>query len=536
MIEKLDWWIKCLKDEGIYTWLDLQVGRQLRASDGIDEFAEISKGQATANLAGYNYVSDSIREAMKRFNEMYLSHQNRFTGLRYKEDPAIAAMLITNENDVTQHFGNALLPDKGVPRHTAIYLREAERFAAEHDLAKDEVWRAWESGPSKLFLNDLERRFDVDMIASLRALGVRAPIVPTSTWGSNPLSSLPALTTGDLIDVHTYGGEGELGKNPQFGSNLVHWISAAHVVGMPVGVTEWGVSDRSLPTPDRADIPLYVASAASMQGVDAMMFYAYSQEPFDDSWSTPSLFHAYNDPALMASLPAAALLFRQGHVREAATTYVFAPSKELLFDRPISPANSVALRTAAERGRLMIAMPQVSALPWLKTSVVPAGAKVISDPQQSQLPAGATEATSDSRELTRNWDQGTFTIDTSRSQAAMGWIGGKTIVLPDIEIAVTTRNAVVAVQSLDGNPISQSRSIMISVGARSIPAAGNSLPYYSEPVEGKILISARAGLYLSAWSAKAGKMRRLGATYQNGRYVVALDRTLASSWLMLEAR
>ena len=42
----------------------------------------------------------------------------------------------------------------------------------------------------------------MDMMAHLHALGVRAPIVPTSTWGSNPLSSLPALTMGDIIDVH----------------------------------------------------------------------------------------------------------------------------------------------------------------------------------------------------------------------------------------------------------------------------------------------------------------------------------------------
>jgi hypothetical protein len=29
MLERLDWWITCLKQEGIYVWLDLHVGRQL---------------------------------------------------------------------------------------------------------------------------------------------------------------------------------------------------------------------------------------------------------------------------------------------------------------------------------------------------------------------------------------------------------------------------------------------------------------------------------------------------------------------------
>ena len=111
---------------------------------------------------------------MKQFNEEYLNHQNRFTGLRYKDDPAIAALLITNENDLTHHYGNALLPDKEVPKHTAIYLREAESFAGKYALSKDKVWRSWEDGPAKLFLNDLERRFDVDMIAYLRKLGCQS--------------------------------------------------------------------------------------------------------------------------------------------------------------------------------------------------------------------------------------------------------------------------------------------------------------------------------------------------------------------------
>ena len=103
--------------------------------------------------------------------------------MRYKDDPAIIAMLLTNENDVTHHFGNALLPDKKVPQHNALYMAQAEAFAVQYGLPKDKTWRSWEHGPSKLFLNDLEHRFNVSMIGHLRALGVKAPIVTTSSFG-----------------------------------------------------------------------------------------------------------------------------------------------------------------------------------------------------------------------------------------------------------------------------------------------------------------------------------------------------------------
>ena len=360
MLERLDWWIKCLKDEGIYLWLDLHVGRNLKAADGVEGFAEISQGRPTTSLKGYNYVNSSIRELMKQFNDAYLTHQNRFTGLRYKDDPAIAALLLTNENDLTNHYGNALLPDRHVPQHTAIYLREAEDFAARYMLPNDLVWRSWEGGPAKLFLNDLERRFDVNMIDQLRNLGVKTPIATTSTWGLNPLSSLPALTAGDVVDVHAYGGAGELGKNPLVSATLVNWIAAAQVVGKPLTVTEWGIDDHGAAAPDRQNIPLYVAASASLQDWDAVMFYAYSYEALTDGGGTASPYQAYNDRVLMAEPSRSAVLFRQGHVKAANTTYVFAPTKQMLFDQPLSAANSAALRTASERGKLLIALPQVS--------------------------------------------------------------------------------------------------------------------------------------------------------------------------------
>src|SRR5690606_28091340 len=62
-IDKIDWWIKCLKDEGIYTWLDLHVGRHVKPGDNIIAFDEISTDGKSANIQGYNYVNGSIQAA-----------------------------------------------------------------------------------------------------------------------------------------------------------------------------------------------------------------------------------------------------------------------------------------------------------------------------------------------------------------------------------------------------------------------------------------------------------------------------------------
>ncbi|MBM6447116.1 MULTISPECIES: glycosyl hydrolase family 5 [Pseudomonas] len=530
-LKKIDWWIKCLKDEGIYVWLDMHVQRALLEKDNIYGFDELPKEEQNfAYLKGYAYVNLTIQKAMKRFTEDYLTHVNPYTGLAYKDDPAIAAVLITNENDLTHHFGNALLPDKNVPKHNSVYMAEAKAFANQHNLSADQTWRSWEPGPSKLFLNDLERRFNVDMIEHLRGLGVKVPIATTSTWGGNSLNSLPALTVGDVIDVHSYGGAGQIEKNPLYSDGIVNWIAAGQVAGKPLTVTEW--NNEPFPTPDRHSLPLYIAGTASHQGWDALMQYAYSQEPLGGEGMSASNWHAYNDPAMLATLPAAALLYRRADVHEATTTYVFAPTPGTLFNQMITPANSALLRTAMEKGKLEIAMPPTPELPWLQQSVIPSNAQVFHDPGQSLLDANANESTTDTGELKRNWKQGVYTINTPRTQAATGWIGGESISLGNIQVQVKTLNASVVVQSLDEAPLGRSQNLMISLGTRAIPQDNDKTPFYVEPLEGTLTLQAPQGLTLFTQGIM-GQMKKLPATYADGHYKINFDGLQASNWLFL---
>jgi hypothetical protein len=59
---------------------------------------------------------------------------------------------------------------------------------------------------------------------------------------------------------------------------------------------------------------------------------------------------------------------------------------------------------------------------------------VLQDPGQSLLPADATESVTDTGELKRNWQQGLYTIDTPLTQAATGWLGGRSINLGAIQV------------------------------------------------------------------------------------------------------
>jgi hypothetical protein len=245
-----------------------------------------------------------------------------------------------------------------------------------------------------------------------------------------------------------------------------------------------------------------------------------------------SNWHAYNDPAMLATLPAAALLYRRADVREATTTYVFAPTPGTLFNQMITPANSALLRTAMEKGKLEIAMPPTPELPWLQQSVIPSNAQVFHDPGQSLLDANANESTTDTGELKRNWKQGVYTINTPRTQAATGWIGGESISLGNIQVQVKTLNASVVVQSLDEAPLGRSQNLMISLGARAIPQDNDKTPFYVEPLEGTLTLQAPQGLTLFTQGIM-GQMKKLPATYADGHYKINFDGLQASNWLFL---
>src|SRR5690606_38977118 len=95
------------------------VGREFLPAENIPGEAEIARNGGQAQ--GFAYVNERLEQLMGDFARDYLTRTNRYTGLRYIDDPAVIGVLITNENDLTTHFGNLMLPDKGNPYHERLF-------------------------------------------------------------------------------------------------------------------------------------------------------------------------------------------------------------------------------------------------------------------------------------------------------------------------------------------------------------------------------------------------------------------------------
>jgi len=497
-LDVLDWWVKCLKDEGVYVWLDLHVGRQFQKGDNIEGFAELAKQQGSGK--GFNYVNPRIEKLMQRFADQYVTRTNRYTGKPYAEEPALAFVLITNENDLTFHFANLFLADRGNPVHRRLFDALAKEVAKRAGIPASASLKVWEPGSAKIVLNDIEHLYDARAIGQLRSDGVKALVATTSFWGAQSLYSLPSLATGDIVDVHSYGKSESLGTNPRFEANFVSWIGAAQIAGRPLSISEWNVE---YPNRDRLIAPLYVSAIAALQGWDAPMIYGYCQIPIAEP-DSPDTYSSWNDPGLTALMPAAALMFRQGHVKEAQKTYRLDLSRESLYYANTSPDTSVAIRTLVEQSKLTIGLPEVPELGWddSLSAKVP-GAVAFSDLARDFVPEGQNFVASDTGELKRDWSLGVETIDTPLSQAAFGWIGGRSIALHDVALEIETQKAAVAVTSLDDRPIATSKKMLVTLVAQVAASPGDKLPFLSQPVQGTIALRASQPLRLVPLSPRA---------------------------------
>lgn len=530
-MDRLDWLIHCLKEEGVYVWIDLHVGRQLKEGDDLGEGAdEVLKRKG--ELKGFCYFSPRIEALMRESNERYLGHVNPYTRLAYKEDPAVMGVLLTNENDVTHHFGNLMLGDKGNPTFNGIFIARVKEFCEQTGLPGETTWQTWLLGPSKLFLNEQEHRFNVSLLGHLKGMGVRAPAATTNYWGAEGLHSLPALTDGGIVDVHSYGDEEHLGANPRYDAGFLPWIAAGQVYGKPLAITEWNVP---YPARDRCTAPLAVMAIACLQGWDAPMLYNYSQRPFGRP-DRPDTWSAFYDPALMGLMPAAALAYRQGHVAEARKTYCVKLSREQLFYRGLSPATSAAVRTLTETSKLTLGMPAVKELPWLQETKPAAGVTVVTDPDQDFIPAGQDLVQSDTGEIRRNWVKGIQVIRTPRTQAASGWLGGEAIALDDVTFRVATPKATVVLTSLDGQPIASSKRVLLTAVARAVADPTRKAAYLSEPVRAAVSLRSKVpGLRLVPLAGDGSELPAAPLTRQGDAYTITLPAPAGTHWFLLTA-
>ena len=308
-MDKLDYLLSQLKENGIFVDLNLHVSRQLTGADGIiddDHMPDFNKG--------VDIFDARMRELHKEYAKDILTHVNHYTGLEYFNDPVIAMVEVTNEDSllvIWSQINSATMEGRidSLTSPTMHYQNELqalwEAWWQEHvggdpdprpsrnDVASRDPERCPELRAQRYidFLLNLEEKYHLEMCDFLKNLvgpgiGVRVPISGTQ-WGS-----LDALLSSSFHDKHRcwgcYSGNGpffmdSITEDPTRAShNVVPFLSGGRATAKPYVATE-----VSSPPPNyHAAEPILIAALyGSFQDWDGILPYAYKHYSiWDRDW------------------------------------------------------------------------------------------------------------------------------------------------------------------------------------------------------------------------------------------------------------
>ncbi len=507
-LDTLDYFIAELKKRGIYTNLNLNVGRTYRKGDGVRDYDYLGFAKVL------NYFDEHVQMLHREYAQQLLTHRNPYTGAEYRHEPAVALVELVNENSIVEAWFSDRLLGKNTQKNpgtwTDITAWYAEELTAKYNQWLQETLTAQElselrqlagvaagqpiprltkaqfkGAPAQRFHTEavfymhLEHDYFGGMYKYLKNdLGVKALIAGTSDH-NHYNSGYPLLTSTaqcDIIDGHVYwqhpnyvaGPKGQrqgftIGNTPMVddpANATVVQLSRSPIAGKP-----YTVSEINHPFPNEYACEGFgiLAAYAAFQDWDGVFFYTFEHK-VPSGWTAkmPSHFEVRPDPVKMMNIAAGVFLFLRGDVQ---------PAKETIY-RSYSP----------EQVRESIRLPS-SQRPFFTPGFNPATALVhatrIRDFNVAQPPAagekiipegGGATFLSDTSELA--WHhaqkrQGFVTIQTDRSQALIGFIQHADKPLKNLAANLANDFCSVVLTSLDDKPIAQADRLLLVATARA---------------------------------------------------------------------
>jgi hypothetical protein len=527
-LDRLDYLFHCLKERGIYIYLDLLTYRQFLCGDGVRTATGLP-----AAAKPYLYFDSRLIALQKEFNEQLWSHVNPYTGAAYRDEPAIVLTELINECDFLSH------PAQLEPYRSELESRYLS-WSRASGLAEPETPVDFAKATPAMteFYSQIQASYYREMIQHLRSVGVRIPIAGTN-WSRN-LMTRESQEPTDFYDTHWYwnfpfwesSGTHPVPMVRERRNGFVNGVFERRV-DRPFFVSEW---DHAWPDEWRAESSIAYAAVTALQGWSGMAIHTYryaSYGPVDHISGGASTingvtyrnhFDSFNDPAKFGLFYHAALIVRRADVRRA--------EKVALLKVPDQPSDGSDWRAWTPNelpGLELLAEQHVAGV---ALAAEPCDPDVVLAP--GDVPAeGATSVVSDTGEVSRDWSKGVGIIDTPRTKAVYGFVGtAGRLSLNGLAIDARTDFAVIALSSLSDDPTGSSRSLLLSAigrcdntGARYDAERGVQLDRGQAPVLIEV-IEARIALKtshndLKVWliSDRSEAVTPLKVTYANGELI-----------------
>lgn len=474
-LDRLDYLVAAMKKRGIYITTDLYVSRVL-ADDAVEKDIGWNKSM-TANKAAF-FVSRKAVENWQTFSKNLLNHVNPYTGLAWKDDPAIVSISLVNENTIFGSYTSML------PHFERLFNKWLEaKSITPNDKDKSFL--------RKIFLSEVYGNFYKEQKAFLDSLGVRAMITDQNFWEGYSVTLMRKYY--DIIDTHRYYGHPSFIEKPwslpakmkntssisEYGGCIS--LSDCQMAGKPFSITEWNYVNNN---DHCAEGAFLIGAYGSLHKWDMLCRFAYSHSTVD--FSKPASIISYFDANIVSlfSDRAGALFYLREDVKPSDITITsFLPEDYLTRPEPEKNANSPLLKRIGLYAATEVEInptPSGFKVPQNSPFAVAAEQAVIEQnkfdkpvildtkanlPQLTKLTGGKLDVEneryeSSTSEMVLDKKNETWQLITSKSEAFIG-PKGKSFKGAFAEIRNTRGWSSTLISSIDNNPLKDSSKILI---------------------------------------------------------------------------
>ena len=261
-LDRLDWFVHCLKERGLYITIDLFSYRALRPG----ELPSVSaQSNSTYGFKALLPFEEAVYQNWCDYVQNLLDHVNPYTGLRWADDPVLFCVNLVNEDS---------LP--GLWRRAArnLFRKRYETYLEQRGIRTPENLNAV-TGPYYEFLHELQARV-IERLKHFVRTELKSKVLITDlNWYTVPYLSLMRGKLLDLVDNHQYTA------HPSFPRQTL----AAADQGFP---GQFPLAIRQQPASDDADQNF--REAVYLHGISVLQpeYFTHRGRSIDGSISCPS--------------------------------------------------------------------------------------------------------------------------------------------------------------------------------------------------------------------------------------------------------
>ncbi|OGV56587.1 MAG: hypothetical protein A2X45_15305 [Lentisphaerae bacterium GWF2_50_93] len=311
-LDKLDYMFAAMKKAGMYVAIDLYTQRRFDKGEiaGIDKVIE-------GEIKGLVPIHEPAFEAWKKLVVKWMNHVNPYTGIAWKEDPALLMICPLNEDSIASSWGGRLAKPFYLERF-AEWKKERNLTSAVDDPKQDTLFAQ--------FLIEVKMESNRKIEKFLRGLGVKAMLTGSNWWHTMPQTF--TRNQFDLVDNHQYSDHPQPHYNQQSNLNSSHYtyitpifMASTRIFGKPFTVTEYSYC---APNKYRAEGGALMGAYASLQDWDALYRFAWAHdEKRVNETQGMQGFDMSSDPLNQLTEKQIVLMFRRGDVAPGAKKYVY---------------------------------------------------------------------------------------------------------------------------------------------------------------------------------------------------------------------